>query len=115
MPATATRPTTVTYTYHDPGRTFDGNVYEATGLAVAQSAATLKLFQRAISDTAIQVRNAHMQRNLDLGGPADAASWDDSPQKRIIDNLSNLAEGMQERLQLLHKAATYDPKNPPKE
>lgn len=115
MPATQTRPTTVTFTYHDPGRTFDGTVYEATGLAVAQSSATLKLFQRALADTTIQVRNAHMQRNLDIGGDADAASWDDSPQKRIIDNLAKASEGMQERLQLLHRASTFDPKNPPKE
>lgn len=111
----ATKPSSITYTYHDPSRTFDGTPYEAAQKAVVQTSQVVKLLQRAVADTTIQVRNAHMQRSLDTGGDPDAEGWEDSAQKRLLVGFSNSLNHMYIRLGTLHKAAGYDPKNPPKE
>jgi hypothetical protein len=113
--SSSTRPSTITYTYHDPSRTFDGTPYEAAGLAIDQASAVAKLFQRALRDTAIQVRNAHLQRDLDLGDAPNAEAWETSAQKRLLDSFSSQTSEIQARMKLLRRAAAYDPKNPPKE
>jgi hypothetical protein len=112
--SSSTRPSTITYTYHDPSRTFDGTPYEAAGLAIDQATSVAKLLQRALRDTHVQVRNAHMQRNLDLGGQPDADPWDNSAQKRLLDSFASQTTDIHHRLRMLRKAAVYDPKNPPK-
>lgn len=109
-----TKPSTINLTYHDPGRTFDGTPYEAAGKAVVQTSNVLKLGQKALRDTAILVRNAWMQRNLDLGGSPSAEDWEESPESRLLRTLSAAFEQIQRKLGALHRSASYDPNNPPK-
>lgn len=106
---------TVHFTYHDPGRTFDGTPYEASGKAVTQVLNLLKLLRRAILDTGIQVRNAYMQRNLDTQGEPNAEGWESAPEKKIITGFVETIDAMQKKLTALHRATTYDPSKPPKE
>lgn len=103
---------TVTFTYHDPNRTFKGTPYEAAGQAVTQSSNVLKLFLRSISDTDTQVRNAYMQRSLDLHGEPDAAGYEDSGEAKMLASFVETTKGMQKRLTALHRAASYDPSAP---
>lgn len=106
----------IVFTYHDPGRTFDGSPFEAAGQSVQQSAAVLKLAQRAIYDTEIQVRNAYLQRNLENGGDPKAGEWENSPEAKLLGQLASVLDKLQVRLRALHQAATFDPSEPiPKE
>lgn len=112
--STATRPSTVVFTYHDPGKTYDGTPYEAAGLAVDQCKRVMNLYQRALRDTAIQVRNSYMQRNLDLTGDPSAATWTDSAEAKALAVLFNHSKITVTKLGALQRAAAYDPKHPPK-
>lgn len=104
-----------TFVYHDPGRTFDGSPYEASGKSVIQMINLLKLLRRAINDTEVQVRNAYMQRNLDTVGDPDAAGWETAAETRILTGFLDSVELMTKKLNALHKATTYDPTKAPKE
>lgn len=106
---------TTTFTYHDPGRTFDGSPYEAAGLSVEQTHRVMNLTKKAIFDTHIQARNAFMQRNLDLGGKPRGGEYEDSAEYKLLVALNASVEAAQKKLSALHRAVTYDPKNPPTE
>lgn len=106
---------TVNFTYHDPGRTFDGTPYEASGKAVEQTANVVKLLRRAIMDTLVQVRNAYMQRNLDTTGETGIEDWEDSPEHKMLKQFIAATAAMAKRLAALHRATTYDPAHPPKD
>lgn len=106
---------TTVFTYHDPGRTFDGTPYQAAAKAVTQAANVLKLYEKALKDANIQARNAFMQRQLDLVGKPNVDSYIESPEYKLILGFIAAASEMQKRLTALHKAVGYDPGNPPKE
>lgn len=106
---------TTTFTYHDPGRTFDGTPYEAAGKSVEQTHRVINLTKKAIYDTHIQARNSFMQRNLDLGDKPRGGEYEDSPEYKLLITLNASLDAMQKKLGALHRAVTYDPKNPPKE
>lgn len=106
------KPSTTTFTYHDPGRNFDGDPYEAAGKAVVQVTNVLKLVTVALHDTRIQVRNAYLQRNLEQSEDPNAQAWEDSPEAKTFDALESVVEKMQKKLTALHRAATYDPSAP---
>lgn len=110
-----TRKSTIQFTYNDPGRTFDGTPYEASGKAVVQTSNVLKLLHRSILDTIIQARNAYMQRNLDLTGDVGIDKWEDSAEYKMLSSFLTTIERMQTRLSALYRATTYDPMNAPKE
>lgn len=114
---------TTTFTYHDPSRCFDGTPYEAAEQAVEQSRRVLRLMERALEDTRVQVRNAYMTRRLDTDEEDPGAiQWEASPEERLLLSLvervelieTNL-EWMRGKLRFLQGSAAYDPKNPPTE
>jgi hypothetical protein len=104
-----------TFTYNDPGRTFDGTPYEAAGKSVLQTMNVLKLLQRALQDTAIQSRNAYMQRQLETTGKPNAEGWESAPEYRVLHALKGAVKILNKKLTALHRAVSYDPNNPPKE
>lgn len=106
---------TINFSYHDPSRTFDGTPYEAAGASVEQTSNVVKLLRRAIADTAIQVRNAYMQRNLDTTGETGIENWDNSPENKMLRQFVTATAAMAKKLAALHRATTYDPQHPPKE
>lgn len=100
---------TVQFTYHDPSRTYDGTPYEAAGKAVAQTTSVVSLLWRALTDTTVQVRNAYMQRNLDLDGDANVEAWESSPEYKALQEVAKSMQTIQRKLKALHQASTYDP------
>lgn len=109
------KPSTINFSYHDPSRTFDGTPYEAAGASVEQTGNVVKLLRRAIADTAIQVRNAYMQRNLDTTGETGIENWDNSPENKMLRQFVTATAAMAKKLAALHRATTYDPQHPPKD
>jgi hypothetical protein len=105
----------ITFTYHDPSKTFDGTPYEAAGKSVIQVDGVLKLLQKALIDTNVQARNAYMQRNLDLGEDANATGWENAPEAKVIAGLIQNTSKVRKRLPAILRAVSYDPNNPPKE
>lgn len=106
------RPSTRTFTYHDPSRCFEGTPYEAAGAAAEQATNVITLAQLAIQDTNIQARNAWMQRNLDTGGEPRGSEWESDPQyKAVTDALEALIVAAK-KMKTLRAAASYDPKAP---
>lgn len=103
------KPSTINFSYHDPGRTFDGTPYEAAGKSVEQTANVVNLLRRAIADTAVQVRNAYMQRRLDTEGDTGIEEWPDSPEAKMLGQFARTAVLMKKKLSALHRASTYDP------
>lgn len=103
---------TINFTYYNPGRTFDGTPYDAAGQAVIQTASVFRLAQIAVHDMEIQVRNAYLQRNLEIDGNPRAEAWEESPEGKLVNSLRLGLEKMQKRLSALHTSATYDPNAP---
>lgn len=97
----------------DP-RTFDGNPYEVAYRACHQAAAIAGILQKSIADAEVMARNAEMERNLIDSEDPRAADWDDSPQGKRFAELSGHAQRSAQVLETLARAASYDPKHPPK-
>lgn len=110
-----TQKSAIVFTYHHPGRTFEGTPYDAAEQAVWQSQRVVALLDKSLDDTLIQVRNAWMQRNIDLGGSPNAADFEESAEGRLMISIAEMNKTMDKKLGVLRKAASYDPKNPPKE
>lgn len=106
------KPSTTTFTYHDPSKNFDGTPYEAAGKAIAQTGNVVRLLQRSLKDTMVQVRNAYMQRNIDLGDDPKAADWSGSGEQKLLAALMTVTERFLSKLAALHKSATFDPSDP---
>lgn len=104
-----------TFTYYEPGRTFDGDCYEAAGKSVEQTHRITKLLRKSIYDTHIQTRNAFMQRNLDLGNKPKGGEYDETGEYKLLAKMDAAVHAIQKKLSALHRSVTYDPKNPPKE
>lgn len=107
--------TSINFTYHDPGRTFDGTPFEASGKAVEQTSSVVNLLRRSISDTTIQVRNAYLQRNIEATGDPNVEGWESSGEYKMLLQFARTALAMKKKLRALHKATTYDPSHPPKD
>lgn len=106
------RPSTQTFTYHDPSRCFDGTPYDAAGAAAEQAGIVLSLATLAVNDTNIQARNAFMQRNLDTGEDPQGSEWEDSLQAKTLREALDAIELAARKLRAIRVAASYDPKAP---
>lgn len=102
-----------TFTIADP-RTFDGDPFEVAERACQQSAAVAGILADSLDGTRIMVRNAELERQLLTDGECDAVGFDDSPQGRRLNALLEQAKAAQKALETLAKAASYNPKNPPR-
>lgn len=97
----------------DP-RDLDGNPYEVAIRSIEQASALADMYRVALSDARIMARNAGMERQIALGGPASAADWEAGPEAGIITRLQADTVSAPKMLRTLAMAAGYDPKNPPK-
>lgn len=103
-----------TITVADP-LTFDGTPYEAAGRACAQAAAVAEIALDLTKQAQVMARNAQLSRNL-LETPEDAraSEWPESAQARSFDKAAEAAEEVVARLETLTRAASFDPKHPPR-
>lgn len=102
-----------TFVVTDP-RTFDGNSYEVAGRALAQLRGLYALIELSIEPTRLMVRNAELSRQIDNDEAPDAAAWESGPQARILREISDNASETREMLRVLERAASYNPKDPPR-
>jgi len=93
----------------DP-RTMAGDPYEVAGRSVRQIQGMLELTATMRDATERMLRNAHMERELSLRGKPDADGWEESAQKRALDAVFDELSAQVGRLELLEKAAAFDPK-----
>lgn len=94
----------------DP-RTFDGTPYAVADRAVAQITGLVKLTLDVMPETRKMVLNADLSRQMDIGEEPDAkASVLNVKLKEIEKELAEIRK----RLETIHRAAGYDPKNPPR-
>lgn len=57
----------------------------------------------------LMVRNAELQRQLQRGEEPNPHAWESGPEGRAITRLTEEVEDLERRLQLLSKAARFDP------
>lgn len=105
---------TRTFTVADP-RTFeDGTPYEVAGRAGAQVVGVIKILQETLEGADLMARNAHMSRNLDAGGEAAGDGWRMTAEGRTWAAIDADIAAIRRRLEALTRAASFDPKHPPK-
>ncbi len=101
------------YTVVDP-RQLDGDPYEVAALAIEQAAALAGHYRHALEIADLMARNAEMERQLYFTGEARPEKYTEGPQGRKFRVLDMSIANAQETLQTLAKAASFDPKNPPR-
>ena len=98
----------------DPA-TFDGNPYEVAERAMKQSGAVASVLDWTLDVAHNMLRSAEMERQIHETGHADAGAWDESAQARLLAKLREEAQKIEKMCATLEKAASFDPKHPPKE
>ena len=101
------------FTVADP-RTFDGNPYEAGARALAQLRGIVRLAELSLPATEIMARNAELERQMVDGGDPDASSWPTSAQGNKFKRIAEHLAGISQQLSVLERAASYDPRHPPR-
>lgn len=102
-----------TFTVGDP-RLFDGDPFDVVERAIAQTEAVAEILAVCIEDANKMARNAEMERQLLGGAEADALSWPDSVQGRKFAAALEAAGTITKQLSILRKAASFNPRRPPK-
>lgn len=97
----------------DP-RDFDGNPYEVADRALAQVDGAIKAAEAALDAAFLMARNADMERNLALGRPPAGSEYAEGPQGRRLRSLGEQLTAIRVDLGMLRRAASFDPKHPPK-
>lgn len=99
------------FTVADP-RSFDGDPYEVAARAAAQAAAVARILAQTVESARVMARNAEMERELSRGDDPKPVKWDEGPHGRRFDEVQSAAEAAEKALQILGKAAGFDPKSP---
>lgn len=94
----------------DP-RMFDGTPYEVVGRAIRQTAALIALTVETMHPLRRMVLNAELERQMALGAEPDP---DNSIQWRQLSEMTEQLVAMERKLEIIERAATYDPKHPPR-
>ena len=97
----------------DP-RTFDGNPYEVALRACKQASAVARILSQCIETATIMGRNAEMSRREESTGDPGAKEWEDSPYGRKFARTHHDAKQIEQSLEQLGTAVSFDPKHPPK-
>lgn len=97
----------------DP-RTFDGTPFEVAGRAVAQLRGLVKLVELSTPPAEAMARNAQMSRDIEAEMVGLGPPWEETPQGRIFAKLRKQTEETLHALEALERAASYDPKHPPR-
>lgn len=95
-------------------RKFDGNPYEVAGQAIAMADGIMQVAERAIEVADLMARNAHMERELAFKRSPAGDGWPETPEGLRWRLVVQRAERVRQDLAVLRKAASYDPKHPPK-
>lgn len=103
-----------TFTITDP-RDYDGNPFEVAERAVQQSAAVAKLLGTTFDSMRLMVRNAELERQIQIGERPDPRKWEDGPQAASLTLMASEVETLVRRFDALSRAAGFDPKHPPRE
>lgn len=95
-------------------RLMDGNPFEVVDRAVAQVVGLLEITSQAVEDAELMARNAELERQCQRGEELDAVGWPVSPQGRRWATVANVLSQIAESTAVLRRAASFDPRNPPK-
>jgi hypothetical protein len=98
----------------DP-RMMDGDPFEVADRACKQAEAVARILTGCIEGANIMARNSEMERNLMESDDAQALDWEASPQGKRYAALTESVRLVEGQLKLLGRAASYNPKKPPKE
>lgn len=93
----------------DP-RLADGNPYEVAERAVIQAAAVARILQQTTQTARIMARNAELDRQLLLEGNCDPQKFEDSVVAKKIDKVVEDAQDALKQLEIVAKAASFNPK-----
>ncbi len=107
---------TKTFTVADPLQ-FDGDPFDVAERACAQASAVARILADTLASAGTMARNAQLTRNLqDTPNDARAHEWEDSPQSKRFVALHKQAKEIEQALDQLSRAASFNPKAPiPKE
>lgn len=98
----------------DP-RTFDGDPFDVADRACQQASGLVQHLRTALEGARLMARNAELERQLQAGVDLDPVGWENGPQgerfQRSLDELSDVEHSVN----VLRRAAMYNPKNPPKD
>jgi hypothetical protein len=103
-----------TFTVADPA-TFDGNPFEVAERALKQARGVAVVLRDALEGSRNMMRSAEMERQIYATGKADAEAFDSGPQVRILESLLDNVAGTIKGAELLTKAASFNPRHPPKD
>lgn len=93
-------------------RTFDGDPFEVAERAVRQASAVTKILTQTIADARLMARNAQLERELLTTGECDAPGYEDSPEARTFDALSESVAEVERKLGLLARSVAFNPRAP---
>lgn len=103
-----------TYEYTDP-RTLDGTPFEVAEAAFAQALAASELLEQALHDGFVMARVAEMERELQRDEEPDGANFEYNALGIRIHELESLADSMCASIRIVGRAASYNPRKPPRE
>lgn len=103
-----------TIVYRNP-RNLDGDPYQVAEATFAQAGRVLDLLDEAMKDCFWAARNTEMERELAAGLEPDGAEFTKTPLGQKITTISKVAAGLSPILAGAGRAATYNPRKPPKE
>lgn len=104
---------TKTFTIADP-RTFDGDPFEVAERAALQAAGLARLLAQMVEGASLMARNAELERQLQASGECDPSEWEDHIQRKRMRAIQEAAEDAERTLNVLSRAAGYNPRRPPK-
>jgi hypothetical protein len=98
----------------DPA-TFDGNPYEVADRALAQAAAVADVLTDALESAYPMLRSAEFERQLHSVGECSDEAFENSALAKRFNALHASIGDAKRTLRILRRAASFDPKHPPKE
>lgn len=103
-----------TFTVADPA-TFDGNPYEVADRALAQASAVADVLTQTLEMAYPMLRTAEFERQLHAEGECSDEAFEASPHTKRFNALAVDITTAKNTLGILRRAASFDPKHPPKE
>ena len=98
-----------------PPNSFDGTVFEVADRSVKQAGAVAGVLRESLTGALPMIANAEMERQLYASGEADYKAFEGSALGKQFAVLIAQAEAIERKCAVLARAASFDPKHPPKE
>ena len=104
-----------TLTIADP-RNMEGNPYEVAERACLQIVGLARVLNQQIDLVNLMARNAEMERALATTGDCKiaAATWPETGQALKLKAVQALLDQIEKEMTIVSRAASYDPKHPPR-